>query len=416
MGVLISTLYRIWAINYPPTPPKNSSAIRVGILSTAWINSLAIITPSSSHPGVTIAAVASRSLERAAAYAERFGIEKWYGSYEELLADPGIDAVYIPLPNGLHAHWAQRALEAGKHVLLEKPFTSNASCAQALVNFHNSLPEPRPVLLEAFHFRFHPAWRFFLSLVAPMRKDRIEEASAQFSVQSGFFKPNDIRWEFDLAGGALMDIGTYSIAALRDVFGTEPEEVLGADVRMHENGGEGKVDEGVKAWYQFPGGGVGSIDGSIAERGWFGLPRIRIPKVMVKGKEVEVKGSDRAGNGEVHLKRRTLTMWNFPGPHFWHSIQILDQHTIRRAADGLTIKSWAESEYKTAYTWAWMATKIQDAAHWSTYRHMLDQFINKVQGKEGSGVWISGEDSIKQMKAIDDTYEKARLPVRLARS
>lgn len=82
MGVVISTLHRIWQINYPPAPPKNLDAIRIGVLSPAWITSLALLTPSKSHPDVIITAVASRSLERAAVYAKKFGIEKWYGSYE----------------------------------------------------------------------------------------------------------------------------------------------------------------------------------------------------------------------------------------------------------------------------------------------------------------------------------------------
>lgn len=170
-----------------------------------------------------------------------------------------------------------------------------------------------------------------------------EEASAWFSMPAGFFGRDDIRWEFDLAGGALMDIGSYRVACLRDLFGAEPEGVLGVEVRLHGN--DKRVEEGIKAWYRFPGGGVRSIDGSISQRheGWW---------------------SFQAGNEEVRPRRRTVTMWAFPGVHYWHSIVYLDQHTIRRKSDGNVVKSWERKEYKTAYTWDWkQRIAVRDGPH-----------------------------------------------------
>jgi predicted dehydrogenase len=127
---------------------------------------------------------------------------------KDLLDDPSLDAVYIPLPNGLHYEWGLKALQAGKHVLLEKPSTSNAEEAKSLFR-HPLLNQPNvPVLLEAFHYRFHPAWQTFLSTFDS--KD-IVDASAVQSLPAGFFPDSDIRFNYALSGGTLMDFGTYAI-------------------------------------------------------------------------------------------------------------------------------------------------------------------------------------------------------------
>jgi predicted dehydrogenase len=125
----------------------------------------------------------------------------------ELIDDPSIDAIYIPLPNGLHYEWALKSIKAGKHVLLEKPSTSNAVEAASLFR-HEILKQPKaPVLLEAFHPRFHPAWNTFCLLLDP---PNITSAHASFALFKGFFPNDDIRFVYDLSGGALMDLGTYS--------------------------------------------------------------------------------------------------------------------------------------------------------------------------------------------------------------
>jgi predicted dehydrogenase len=123
--------------------------LRIGTLGSSRISQRALIEPADSVPEVTVAAVAARDLARAEAYALRHGLEKAYGSYEELLADPDIDAVYNPLPNSLHGPWTLRAIEAGKHVLCEKPFASNAERAQAA----QAASASGLVVMEAMHCR-----------------------------------------------------------------------------------------------------------------------------------------------------------------------------------------------------------------------------------------------------------------------
>jgi hypothetical protein len=225
---------------------------------------------------------------------------------------------------------------------------------------------------------------------------------------------NQIRYEYKLAGGNLLDSGTYGVTEIREVFGTEPVECPGAKARMHLD--RETIDEGLKATFRFPNGGIGSIDGDLARQGWMGLPKFEMPKILVEQKEVEVKGSETAGDGEAHYKARTVTYLAFSGPMFWHRIEIVNKHTIRRVHDGNTVKSWVEKENKTAYRWEItrddrQTRRIGDC-HWSTYRHQLEQFVNKTRGREGSGVWIDGQYSINQMKVVDMAYKKAGLPIK----
>ena len=336
-----------------------------------------------------------------------------HNSYQELLDDSSIDAVYNPLPNGLHYEWSIKALKAGKHVLVEKPVTSNAVEAKALFDFHASLPEKsRPVLLEAFHYRFHPAWTSLLSLISP--KD-VERVDAQFAVLAGFFSKNNIRFNYDLAGGALMDIGTYSVSALRGVFAAEPTECVSAQATVLSGKGEDKrCDESFKAEFKFPNGGVGTIDSSLRARNWFGLPSLKQPSLIVRQREIVVDDEAEVDGDGVHIMRRTVTIWWWPGPHYWHSISIEDEHSIK-STNRMILKTWTEKSTKKAYVWDDAGTNGEvrnGEAYWSTYRHMLEQFVNRVKGRPGSGVWIDADESINQMKVLDLAYEKAGLPVR----
>jgi predicted dehydrogenase len=299
-------------------------------------------------------------------------------------------------------------------VLVEKPVTSNAIEATALFDFHASLPAAtRPVLLEAFHYRFHPAWTAFLSLISP---EDVERVDAQFSMFSWFFDRSNIRFKYEFAGGALMDIGTYSISAIRGIFGAEPTECLGAEATSLRGKEEDKrCDESFKAEFKFPNGGIGSLDASLRDSTWFGLPRIRMPSLVVRQKEVVVDDLAEVDGDGVHYVRRTVKVWMWPGPHYYHSIVIEDEHSIRDETDGQTLKSWTEKQTKKAYVWDEAGTNDEirtGEAYWSTYRHMLEQFVNKIRGRPGSGVWINAEESIEQMRVIDQAYEKAGLPIR----
>jgi predicted dehydrogenase len=168
-------------------------------------------------------AIASRDLASAQAAAERLGFPKVYGSYEQLLADPDIDAVYIPLPNHLHVPWSLRALEAGKHVLCEKPIALSSTEAQALVDAARQHPQLK--VMEAFMYRHHPQWQRAKQIVAEGGVGELRTIQSFFSYYN--VDPDNIRNKAAIGGGGLMDIGCYCISLARFIFDAEPQRVLG---------------------------------------------------------------------------------------------------------------------------------------------------------------------------------------------
>ncbi|MEA2247111.1 MAG: hypothetical protein QOH46_1640 [Solirubrobacteraceae bacterium] len=226
--------------------------LRWGLLSTAAINGALL---GSGHGGIH--AVASRSGERAEAYAREHGLPRWHASYEDLLADPDIDAVYVPLPNSMHVEWSVRALEAGKHVLCEKPMSRHPQDVERA--FDVAEREGR-VLAEAFMWRHHPAIARARQLIdeGAIGRPRIIRAGFAFVANAG-----DIRLDAALEGGGLMDVGCYCVSGLRALAGSEPERVHAELV----TGGEG-VDVALVATLRFPGDALGIMDCglSYAER------------------------------------------------------------------------------------------------------------------------------------------------------
>lgn len=331
-----------------------------------------------------------------------------------MLEDPTIDAVYIPLPNGLHYEWAIKSLHAGKHVLLEKPSVSNAREEESLFR-HEILKKPKaPILLEAFHTKFHPAWQLFLSL---LDRPNILYASVQFNLIKGYFPFDDIRFNYDLAGGALLDVGTYNILCLRDMFGTEPEVCLEASPRMMPEGYDPRIELAMKAKWLFPRGAFGGIDSDIAATGgiyplpWLtsSWPSMKIPSCTATHREVLVKDVSLEGRGTEHVSSRTVTIWNHMSPYNWHRIDIVDEHTVRTIDDKKVIQTWQEKSQKKAYTWPNEEKPGKD--YWTTWSYQLEAFVDKIRGREPA-VWMGGEDSIEQMAMIDSAYEKAGLPLR----
>jgi len=194
-----------------------------GILSTARINEL-VLAGARKSDRVEMVAVGSRDRARAEAYASEHGLERAYGSYQELVDDPAIDAVYISLPNDAHAEWSIRVLRAGKHVLCEKPLTRRA--AEAEEAFDVAEQEGR-LLMEAFMWRHHPQIRRLEQLIAEgaIGKLRLIRAVHSFTADD----PLDIRLLTELDGGSLMDVGCYCVHAARHLAG-EPERVYGEAV------------------------------------------------------------------------------------------------------------------------------------------------------------------------------------------
>jgi predicted dehydrogenase len=190
--------------------------LRIGVLGTARISATALLEPALSVPEVTVAAVAARDQYRAEAYAQQYGIPVAYGDYEALLADPDIDAVYNPLPNSLHGPWTLKSIGAGKHVLCEKPFASNAQEAERVADAASA---SGLVVMEAMHYRYHPLIRRLRELVGELGPVRYIQCWTSFVISD----EGDIRYNYDLGGGALMDGGCYALDCLRLLGPGEPE-------------------------------------------------------------------------------------------------------------------------------------------------------------------------------------------------
>ena len=199
------------------------SKIRWGILSTAKIGTEKVIPAMQQGAHCAVTAIASRDAATAKQAAESLGIPKSYGTYDELLADPDIDAVYNPLPNHMHVPWSIKALEAGKHVLCEKPIGLTADEGQELVDAGRRFSNLK--LMEAFMYRHHPQWQRARDLV------RGGDIGQLRTIQSFFSYFNDdgtnIRNKADIGGGGLMDIGCYNISLSRFIFDSEPIRVVG---------------------------------------------------------------------------------------------------------------------------------------------------------------------------------------------
>ncbi len=205
--------------------------IRWGVLGAAKIARTKVIPAMQRAQEGEVTALASRSLETARSAAATLGIAKAYGSYEELLADPDVDAVYIPLPNHLHVPWSIKAAEAGKHVLCEKPIALSADGARTLV----AVRDRTGVLIqEAFMVRTHPQW---LAVREEVRGGRLGELRAIQMAFSYFNRdPKNVRNQADIGGGALMDIGCYPIVLSRFLFEAEPVRVIASIDRDPEFG------------------------------------------------------------------------------------------------------------------------------------------------------------------------------------
>jgi predicted dehydrogenase len=200
----------------------SAGPVRWGILGAANIGVRKVIPAMQRGTRSRVVAIASRTLEKAQAAANELGIPRAYGSYEELLADPEIEAVYNPLPNHLHVPWTIRAAEAGKHVLCEKPIALSADEARTLLDVR---ARTGVQIGEAFMVRNHPQWLAVRHLVASGRIGDLRVVAGHFA----YFKrdPNDVRSVLEWGGGGLMDVGCYPITMTRWLFGEEPESVIG---------------------------------------------------------------------------------------------------------------------------------------------------------------------------------------------
>lgn len=224
---------------------RGPRVVRWGILGTGGINER-FLAHVREAPGTTFDAVGSRTADRAAAFAARYGIERAHGSYEALLADPAIDAIYICLPNALHHPWTMKALAAGKHVLCEKPYSRRPA---EVIEAFDAADAARLKLMEAFMWRHTRQARMFMELLPEVGELQAIRATFSFRIED----EADVRLRPDLDGGSLMDVGCYCLSGARLIAG-EPDRVHGEQVV-----GESGVDVAFSGLLHFPGEAAASI-------------------------------------------------------------------------------------------------------------------------------------------------------------
>ena len=269
--------------------------VRWGLLSTARINQ-AVLAGVRQTDRAEVVAVASREQQRADDYAREHGIERAHGSYEALLDDPDVEVIYVSLPNSLHVEWSVRALEAGKHVLCEKPFDRGP---REVERAFDAADQAGRLLMEAFMYRHHPQTKKLQEVVAAGAIGELRHLRSSFSFTLD--NPDDVRLAPELDGGSLMDVGCYCLSISRLLAG-EPEQVFG----LQRSGTTG-VDLGFVGVLEFPGGVLGEFhcafdlpDASgleaIGSEGQVFVPepfRCEDPHLDLNGERIDVEDMDR---------------------------------------------------------------------------------------------------------------------------
>src|SRR6202167_46078 len=228
---------------------NEAAVLRLGVLGAASIAPSALIKPAANNAEVVVAAVAARDAARAQEFAAKHGIARVHESYESLLADPDIDAVYNPLPNGLHGRWNRAALAASKHVLCEKPFPVNGAEAREIADL---AAKSDRVVMEAFHYRYRPLALRVEQIVASGELGKLERVEAALCFPLPKF--SDIRYNYSLAGGATMDAGCYAVHMARTFGGSTPE-VVSAQAKLRDP----QVDRAMTAELRFAEGHTGRV-------------------------------------------------------------------------------------------------------------------------------------------------------------
>ncbi|EDU47087.1 oxidoreductase domain containing protein [Pyrenophora tritici-repentis] len=401
---MFTLLNRVFTSFSPPKAEKKDGAIRFGILGASKIAPMALITPATSHSEVIIQAIAARDRSRAEEFAKKHGIPEVKETYEDLFSDPNIDAVFIPLPNGLHYEWSVKAIRAGKHVLVEKPSTSTSAEAEILFNLPElSLPNA-PIILEAFHNRFHPAVQKFLSFVS---SPDVVHVYTDNMVPWWFTKKTDLEYNYQLGGGSIMALGTYNFALMRMAFGEEPVECLSCETKIFADGEHDRCDHTFEAQFRFP-NGIGEAKTTLQGPLWWKPSECRVThrEVVVLEKGLE--------DGLEKVMTRVVTLHGCMHAVLWHRIDVRDEYRMRVKETGEVVKRWKEEKLHKAYTHREAGgdqAERQGEDWWMSYRYQLEAFVDRVKGR-GVPYWVTGEDSTKQMRMVDMAYEKSGLGLR----
>jgi predicted dehydrogenase len=262
--------------------------IRIGVLGTARVVPYGLLVPVKETPGVEVSAVASRTPQRAEAFAARHGIQRGFGCYEALLESRDIDAVYIALPPALHFDWARRAIEAGKHVLCEKPLAENAQLAQELMLFAR---QHGRVLVEGMHIRYLDMLHRQRELATGGEFGEVLRIESCFRTPYMRMAKDDFRLRFELGGGAALDLGCYAVSCLRYMAGEEPEILS-----VRHKCSSPQVDRWMRALLRFPSRVEGVVE--FGFRGFY-APRVGIVVTCENG-WIEWDGKAKA---LVHAKK-----------------------------------------------------------------------------------------------------------------
>lgn len=322
--------------------------LRIGVLGAARIATNALIKPTQ-LTGDRLVAVAARSRARAEGFARENGVERVLDDYPAVIADDEVEVVYNPLPNGMHGPWNTVAIKAGKHVLSEKPFASNATEAREVAEVARASDV---TVVEGFHYLHHPLMRRVHELLDSGELGDLLAVEAHMSMEAP--SPDDLRWSFDLAGGALMDLGCYALHVHRTLApwtGGEPTVVAASGAER----GHG-VDEWIDAELEFPNGVSGSVHCSMNETRRFSL---------------HLTGS----RGEV-------TAPNFVAPH-------RDDRLIISTSTGM---------------------RTEHLGARSSYTYQLDAL--RAHLREGTPFPLDLDDAIANADLIDAVYTAAGFPLR----
>ena len=323
--------------------------VRIGILGASRFVPMTLINPARENAEVVVATVAARDVSRAQALAAKHGIARVHDSYEALIADPDVDAVYIVLPNNLHGRWTRAALSAGKHVLCEKPFAANAPEAREIAEL---AAKSDRVVMEAFQYRYHPLIVRAEEIVASGELGKVERVDATLCVLLPK-RSNGNVYDYALAGGATMDAGSYAVDMVRTFGGSTPE-VVSAQAKL--SGPE--VDRAMTAELRFASGHTGRIHCAV----W---------------------SSDlMRASAKVVGDRGELRVLSPAAPHMFHRLSV-------RSADGKRVERFPRR---------------------SSYAYQLDAFAAAVQ--RGEPVMTTPEDAIENMTVIDAMYRAAGLSLR----
>ncbi|KAF9455884.1 NAD(P)-binding protein [Collybia nuda] len=374
---MLDFFFRLYYISNPPkvaaqSASSNPKPLKFGCLGAAKITPGALVNPSHTHPEVVLYAVAARDKARAEEFATKHGFQKAYGGsmgYQEMINDPEVDVIYNPLPNGLHFEWTMKALKGGKHVLLEKPATDTANEAAQIY----ALAERKGlVVLEAFHYRFHPAIQRVKAILDSKELGAITNISISLTAPSGTAKDDDIRWKYELGGGSTMDPGSYTVNALHYLASSNPSSVMKASAVPYSSAPEHKkVDQRFTATLAFENNIVGELYSNLNESRIFGIIP-RIPKLTAT----------------VQCESGYIEIFNFLIPSYYHYITVAPSGGPRRTEKAYSFKGSAKGE-----DW------------WTTYRYQMEAFVDKVQGRTPQ-TWLEPQETIENMKWIEAIYDK----------